>query len=192
MLQQQETATPPLSAGRVPEPCSRQKGGVSWYHLLLFSKCANGHARPSYGGWQPPLRGHHRRGFHRRSACLAPTGRSLDGWTGTRLRVSVFFVHPLYQSVLPGMLYLKGMKSEHLPRYAITVFLVLLGLTFLVGNILVFTPVLAATPVLQAPTVTGTPEAVGPSPSRPPCRPTPTRRTPPAFSCWASCWFPSS
>lgn len=57
------------------------------------------------------------------------------------------------------MLYLKGMKSEHLPRYAITVFLVLLGITFLVGNILVFTPVLAATPVLQAPTVTGTPEA---------------------------------
>ena len=51
------------------------------------------------------------------------------------------------------------MKSAHLPRYAITVFLVLLGLTFLVGNILVFSPALAATPVLQAPTVTGTLDA---------------------------------
>ena len=43
------------------------------------------------------------------------------------------------------------MRTTHLPRYAITVFLVLLGLTFLVGNILVFTPVLAATPILRHP-----------------------------------------
>lgn len=51
------------------------------------------------------------------------------------------------------------MKSAPLPRHTITVFLVLLGLTFLVGNVLVFTPALAATPVPPAATVTGTPEA---------------------------------
>lgn len=55
------------------------------------------------------------------------------------------------------------MRSTHLPRNLVIVLFVLLGLTFLVGNILVFNGVLAATPTpvevteIAAPDTTGTP-----------------------------------
>jgi len=91
---------------------------------------------------------------------------------GKRVLVSGYrfslFLHYTKASCLPCYTWGR-MKSAHLPRYAITIFLVLLGLTFLVGNVLVFTPVLAATPVLQAPTVTGTPDAaISLTPTLPP------------------------
>ena len=64
------------------------------------------------------------------------------------------------------------MRTTHLPRQVIIILLVLLGITLLVGNILVFSSVRAATPTPPtppAPTVTGTPlESITPTPTLPP------------------------
>ena len=60
------------------------------------------------------------------------------------------------------------MRTTHIPRHAVILFLVLLGIAFLVGNILVFSPALAATPtpVPMTLTVTGTAEDfISPTPT---------------------------
>lgn len=62
------------------------------------------------------------------------------------------------------------MKSVHLPRNFVILFLILLAAAFLAGNVLVFSSVHAATPPAPAPTVTGTPQVF----------PTPTATLPPA------------
>jgi hypothetical protein len=58
------------------------------------------------------------------------------------------------------------MRTAHIPQQAVIIFLILLGITFLVGNILVFSSVRAATPTPQALIVTETPvETILPTPT---------------------------
>ena len=55
------------------------EGGVSWYHLLLFSRGANGHSRPSYGALRSrPCEG--TTGGDFTAFRLPRTNRQVSGW----------------------------------------------------------------------------------------------------------------